>query len=398
MKTIIYSITQISNQVNSVLNHNFSNIWIKGQISSFKIYPSGHAYFTLKDSSSQIDCVFFNYTNSDNIFDSTNIEVTAYGDISIYKDKGKFQFIVNNLIRSGESELWFKYIELKNKLTKEGLFDDIHKRSIPEFPENIAIITSNSGSVIKDILTILKRRANYLNIDIYDVLIQGEQSSKEIKQAICDINDFKDVDLIIIARGGGSIEDFQPFNEEITVRAIYSSNIPIIAALGHRTDVTLSDYVADKFVGTPSEAAEICCHSKIDLMEKASNLMFKIDDNVFKIIKNSTSKYENLHLRSISKNPKLYLSNIDSKLDHLVFKLNEGIFSKIFKYNLKLNNLYNVISASNVTNIKRKGFALVRDVKDKIIKSIKTVDKDDVITIELIDGKIESTIKRKIDG
>jgi len=398
MKTIIYSITQISNQVNTVLNHNFSNIWIKGQISSFKIYPSGHAYFTLKDSSSQIDCVFFNYTNSDNIFDSTNIEVTAYGDVSIYKDKGKFQFIVSNLIRSGESELWFKYIELKNKLTREGLFDDIHKRSIPEFPENIAIITSNSGSVIKDILTILKRRANYLNIDIYDVLIQGEQSSKEIKQAICNINDLKDVDLIIIARGGGSIEDFQPFNEEITVRAIYSSNIPIITALGHRTDVTLSDYVADKFVGTPSEAAEICCHSKVILMEKASNLIFQIDENVFKIIKNLTSKYENLHLRSISKNPKLYLSNIDSKLDHLVFKLNESIFNKLFKHNLKLNNLYNVMSASNVTNIKRKGFALVRDVKENIIKSIKTVDTDDVITIELTDGKIESTIKRKIDG
>ena len=133
-------------------------------------------------------------------------------------------------------------------------------------------------------------------------------------------------------------------------------------------------------------------------MEKASNLIFQIDDNVFKIIKHLTSKYENLHLRSISKNPKLYLSNIDSKLDHLVFKLNEGVFNKLFKYNLKLNNLYNVICASNVTNIKRKGFALVRDVKENIIKSIKTVDKDDVITIELIDGKIESTIKRKIDA
>ena len=396
MNKIIYTVTQINNQVNSFLDTKYSSVWIKGTISSLKEYSSGHAYFLIKDKTSELSCTYFNYyLKKDNFIINDNIEVVIYGDISIYTKKGKFQLIVKNIYAYGDSEIWLQFQQLKNKLEKEGLFDKRHKKVIPEINENIGIITSSKGAVLYDVLNILKRRAPYINIIIKDTLVQGSGAASKLSNAILNLNKINKLDLILIVRGGGSNEDLSYFNDETLVRAIFNSKIPIITGIGHETNITLSDYVADLSVSTPSEAAELSTkhikdiNLKIDLFTKITSLF------IFNVLNDKKDYLERIQLKSIAKSPKFSIESLNQKLDFNYSKLINKINTKIKLFANNLASFDKIVKAINLENIKKIGFATL--YKNNVrISSINQIEINDEVLIKLKDGSVISKIKRKI--
>ena len=304
MEKIIFTVTQINNQINSIIRNHFNTIYVKGEISSFNVYSSGHAYFTLKDKDSEIPCVFFNFfKNNSNQQVSDNSKVTLVADLAMYVNKGKLQLYVKEIHPSGEGELWLEYTKLKNKLEEEGLFNPLYKKNIPFISNKIGIITSSMGSVIRDIINIINRRSPYLDLVFADTIVQGRIASTEIIKSIRKLNSDLSIDLIIIARGGGSIEDLMCFNDENVVREVYASNIPIISAIGHETDFTLCDFVSDLRASTPSEAAEICSADINTLNITINELNQSIYLNVNNILESKKTKVNDYYYKTISRNP-----------------------------------------------------------------------------------------------
>ena len=251
----IFTITQVSNQVKFTLERDYSNLWIQGEIAACKPYPSGHIYLTLKDRQSELSAVIFSHYAHQLLHQpKTGMKVTVNGDLSLYSPRGQFQLQIKNIYPTGQGELWLAYEVLKRKLEADGLFAAEKKKQIPRFPKRIGIITSREGAALRDIIQILSRRAPHVSCVLYPVPVQGKKAATKISEAIKIMNQYGDIDTLIIGRGGGSLEDLWCFNDEKVVRSIYSSNIPVISAVGHETDITLSDYAADLRASTPSAA------------------------------------------------------------------------------------------------------------------------------------------------
>ena len=264
----VFSVSELNRLVKDVLHSNFSLIWIKGEISGFSSYSSGHWYFKLKDKEAQVDCVMFAGKNHRVKWQPQNGDlVEVQCQVSIYEANGKYQLIIESLQKAGLGELFEKYLQLKNKLQQDGLFDDASKKNIPRIPKSIGVVTSPDGAVLKDIITTLLRRNKTVSIVIYPTLVQGENAPEGISNAINIANIRKEVDTLIICRGGGSIEDLWSFNGEIVANAIFKSELPIISAVGHETDFTIADFVADERAPTPTAAAEIVSEGLQEIKE-----------------------------------------------------------------------------------------------------------------------------------
>jgi len=269
----IYSVSQLTENIKSILEDNFPFIWISGEISNFKSPVSGHYYFTLKDSQAQINAIMFRGQNRNlKFFPEDGMKITGFGRISVYQPRGAYQIIMEYIEPDGIGALQIEFEQLKIKLSQEGLFDEIHKKEIPFLPEKIALITSPTGSVVHDMIRVLHRRFPGVGISIIPVKVQGDDSVEQIVDAIIWLNKLKNADVAILARGGGSLEDLQAFNSEDVARAIFKSNIPIISAIGHETDYTISDFVADLRAPTPSVAAELAVAVKSDLFQQQNML------------------------------------------------------------------------------------------------------------------------------
>ena len=268
----ILTITQVTNQVKFTLERHYSNLWIQGEISSCKSYPSGHIYLTLKDGQSELSSIIFSqYAHQLSHQPETGMKVTVNGDLSLYSARGQFQLQIKNLYPSGQGELWLAYEALKQKLKAEGLFEIERKKKIPRFPKRIGIITSSEGAALKDIIQILNRRAPHVACVIFPVSVQGKKAALEISSAIIAMNQYGNIDTLIVGRGGGSLEDLWCFNDEYVVRAIHASQIPLISAVGHETDITLSDYAADCRAPTPSAAAELAAEDRHETIQLLDN-------------------------------------------------------------------------------------------------------------------------------
>ncbi|MBU0759225.1 MAG: exodeoxyribonuclease VII large subunit [Candidatus Omnitrophica bacterium] len=262
----IYKVSQLTSSIKIILEDSLSNIWVEGEISNFRSPSSGHFYFTLKDEKSELKCVSFKSNNEKISFDiKDGMHVICGGRISVYEKQGAYQLYVSNIEPKGVGALQLAFNQLKERLFKEGLFDEARKRPIPKLPEKIGIVTSPTGAAIRDILHVLKRRFSNVEIIINPVKVQGETAREEISQAIEDFNKLNNVDVIIVGRGGGSLEDLWAFNEEIVARAVYNSRIPVISAVGHEIDWMITDFVADLRAPTPSAAAEMVIPEKKDL-------------------------------------------------------------------------------------------------------------------------------------
>ena len=327
----VYTVTEITRAIKFSLETEFLQIWIEGEISNLRIPSSGHMYLTIKDEKSQIKVVMFRSSKSQLKFEPKDGDkVIVKGKITVYEPRGEYQAVIEYMEPRGIGALQLAFQQLKEKLLKEGLFDEKFKKIIPLLPQKLGIVTSPTGAAIRDILNIINRRFPNLHILIVPVKVQGEGASREIAAAINDLNQIADVDVIIVGRGGGSIEDLWAFNEEEVARAIFKSKIPVISAVGHEIDFTISDFAADLRAPTPSAAAELVVKDKNVLLETVITLNKRFLRNIRGILAESKVKLKNLTGRKVLLDPLTPIHEKQQKLDEITLRMERGV-KKIFE-------------------------------------------------------------------
>jgi len=373
-------------------DENLQNVFIKGEISNFKAHSTGHLYFSIKDESGKINAIMFAGNAKKLNFNPTDgTKVLIDGRISVYEATGNYQIYVNEMQQDGIGNLYIAFEQLKNKLAAEGLFEEKSKKRIPKYPSKIGVITANTGAAIKDILSTIKRRYPIAQVILFPSLVQGDNAKEDIVKNIKLASNY-DLDVLIVGRGGGSIEDLWPFNEEIVARAIYECEIPIISAVGHEVDYTIADFVADLRAPTPTGAAEMAVPNLIDLNKHIDQLKIRLKENIIKQINFKKLYLDTLKNSYIIKNPIILYENKKQKLDIIVEKLNNNIYTKLENKKIELSNMIDKLSLINPLNVLKRGYSL--SYKDNhIVKSIKNIKKNDNLKIKFIDGNIVVNVK-----
>lgn len=386
------------NQLNKYLRQRFEediilqDIMIKGEISNFKVHSSGHCYFTLKDNLSGIKCVAFRSNAMRFRFAPQNgMKVIATGYVSVYERDGNYQLYVHMLTPEGVGELALALEQLKEKLNKEGLFEAQYKQELPFYARKIGVVTSRTGAVIRDICHVAKRRNPQVEILLYSVLVQGENASQEIVQGIEFFNKKCPVDIIIVGRGGGSLEDLWAFNEENVIRAIFASKIPIISAVGHETDYTLADLVSDVRAATPSQAAELAVVERDSLINYIESLERELQQKTLTRLINKRNQLELILKHSVLSNPERLLQVKQQRLDLLTERLQKCVQDKYQKKIHQLDLLNEKMRVLNPLNTLNRGFSLLSQ-NNRYIKSIKQIDKDKNLNIQLSDGVVQARV------
>ena len=316
----VLTVTELTREIKNLLEERFSDIWVEGEISNLRIPPSGHFYFTLKDESSQVRAVLFRMEARLLRFSPKDgLRVICRGRVSLYEKRGDFQLILESMEPKGLGALQLAFLQLKEKLEKEGLFLPEHKKPLPMLPQRIGIITSPTGSVIRDMLHILQRRFENIHVLLYPVRVQGKEAWTEVAQGIAYFNRQKNVDVVIIGRGGGSMEDLWSFNEEGLARVIFRSKIPVISAVGHETDYTMSDFVADLRAPTPSAAAELVVRDKREIQKTLSYLRERLETPVLRVLQEYRTHLG--HLQRVLGSPEKALQSIFLRVDDLSVRL-----------------------------------------------------------------------------
>lgn len=336
-----YTITALNRAIKNMFDEKeaLHHIYIKGEISNFKHHTRGHLYFTLKDENSRLQAVMFSTSASKLAFEPEDgMKVLVCGRVTVYEANGGYQIYVEEMLQDGIGNLYLEYEKLKKKLQEEGLFNVEHKKPIPKFPKRIGIITAPTGAAIRDILSTIKRRYPIAETILFPALVQGTGSKESIVNQLNIAQDF-DLDVIICGRGGGSIEDLWSFNEEIVARAIYNSKIPIISAVGHEVDFTISDFVADLRAPTPTGAAEMAVPDLKDLLNLINQYKIRSNESINNILKINKRKLEELKNHYILKNPLSLYEVKEQKLDNLIDILNKYIINKITESKIRLNNI-----------------------------------------------------------
>jgi exodeoxyribonuclease VII large subunit len=369
----IYTVSQLSSSIKIVLEDSFRNIWVEGEISNFKAV-AGHFYFTLKDDKSELKCVFFKSSNEKIKFEMKDgMQVLCCGKISIYEQRGVYQLYVAKIEPKGVGELQLAFEQLKEKLFKEGLFEEAHKKPIPLLPEKIGIVTSITGAVIRDILHVLNKRFSNVGVIINPVKVQGDGAKEEIASAIEEFNMIGNVDVMIVARGGGSLEDLWAFNEEIVARAIYNSKIPVISAVGHEIDWTISDFAADMRAPTPSVAAEIVIAKKSELADRLDEIEKKITGFPMDMIKE-------------------YVQRLDEIEEGMVLRFRH--YMELKEENFKL--LSEKLGILSPVGILDRGYSISFKLPNKkIIKSSEDIKSGDLIETRVSKGSFISKVGRQ---
>jgi exodeoxyribonuclease VII large subunit len=323
----ILTVTQLTSLIREVIEENFEHVWVEGEVSNLAVPASGHLYFTLKDAGAQIRCVLFKASSRVLKFKVQNgMALVLRGRVSVYDQRGDYQFIAEYLEPKGIGALQLAFVQLKEKLAREGLFDESRKKTLPGLPRRIGVVTSATGAAIHDILTVLRRRHAGVEVLIRPVTVQGEGAAAEIAAAIRDFNRYRQVDVLIVGRGGGSMEDLWAFNEEQVARAIHASRIPVISAVGHEVDYTISDFVADLRAPTPSAAAELVVKSRQELDAQLSNLSHRLSLSMERIIEGSRDRAEGM-LASL-KDPALWIGHLMQRVDELSDRADRALRGK----------------------------------------------------------------------
>ncbi|MGD8296315.1 MAG: exodeoxyribonuclease VII large subunit [Desulfobacterales bacterium] len=342
----VYTVSELNASIKDLIENNFPFVWVFGEISNFRVPASGHFYFTLKDAASQISSVMFRGQQRNLKFEPEDgLNVTGMGRISVYEPRGTYQIILEYLEPSGAGALQIAFEKLKARLLAEGLFDEVHKKSLPFLPYKISIITSPTGAVVHDILHIINRRFPNIAIRIIPINVQGDGSVEQIVDALEWLNTAKDADVAILARGGGSLEDLQAFNSEPVARAIFASEIPIISAIGHETDYTISDFVADLRAPTPSAAAELVIPEKSKLDQRRRDLLEILKIIIYNYIKGLKQKL-NVQAKHLV-DPRRKLEDVCLKVDDLTMRLNRTLRHRILRERQHLEFWDDRLSANN---------------------------------------------------
>ncbi len=324
----ILTVTELTQEIKETLEEKFYDVWVEGEISNLRIPPSGHLYFTLKDEFSQIRAVLFRMRSKGLRFiPEDGLHIICRGRVSLYEKRGEYQLILEEIEPKGIGALQLAFLQLKEKLEKEGLFDPSRKRPIPILPQNIGIVTSPTGAVIRDMIHIIHRRFENVGILLYPVRVQGEGASREIAEGIRYFNKMKNVDVIIVGRGGGSLEDLWAFNEEEVARAIHRSKIPIISAVGHETDYTISDFVADLRAPTPSAAAELVVKEKKELKRNLGFLKERLQSQILQNLEEMRKRI--IYLRKRLIHPKKRIEDLFLKVDDLSHRIEKSMIREV---------------------------------------------------------------------
>lgn len=371
-----------------------NRVCVRGELSNYKIYPSGHHYFTLKDAESSLRCVMFKSSASKLRFrPESGMGVTAFGRISVFPRDGAYQLYCSDLIPEGTGDLQIAYEQLKAKLAAEGLFDPRHKKPLPQYPKKIAIITSSAGAAVHDMIRILGRRWPMTKVMLLPVRVQGVEAPPEIVGAIRYANRHNVADLIITGRGGGSIEDLWAFNDERVARAIYESELPVISAVGHEPDVTISDYVADVRASTPSNAAEIAVPDEADIRELLANMSIRQTQAMRKSITRLSTRLDDFKGRRVLRDPMAYVDTKRSELDHVHDRLVAAAEKLCSANRHKFVALASALDAMSPLKVLSRGYAIASDAEGKLVKSVGDVAGGDVLSLSVSDGTIKCTVE-----
>ena len=388
------SVTELNSYIkNKIADDEYlNNVLVKGEISNFKNHYTGHMYFTLKDENSLIKCIMFkSYAQKLDFMPKDGMKVFALGGVSVFERDGVYQIYVKAMQEDGVGVLYKKYEELKQRLEEKGYFDVAHKQKIPKMPKTIGVLTSQTGSVIRDIINVSTRRNPNVHIRLLPVPVQGEGAAEKIADGIRIMNENKLADVLILARGGGSLEDLWPFNEEIVAHAVYNSKIPVISAVGHETDFSISDFVADLRAPTPSAAAELAVLDIYEVKQKINTCQNRLRLSLVKKVEIMKLRYEKCMSSRVFKEPLRNINDDYLKIDTYIKRLESCIQAKQKEEKTKYVELVSKLDALSPLKTLTRGYSLVE--KDgEIIKSVNDVKSEDKIDIRFVDGVKEAKI------
>lgn len=395
MKIRALDVSEANSYIKRILINDpiLNNLKIQGEISNFKLHSSGNVFLSLKDKNSKINCVIFKSDYDRNLNLENGSKIIASGYISVFEREGSYQFYIKNIEIAGIGSLYIEFNKLKEKLQKEGLFDQKYKKTIPSIPKSIGVITSPTGAVIRDIINVISRRYPKVHIKLFPVSVQGQTSADEICRGVEFFNENESVDTIIVGRGGGSLEDLWSFNEEKVARSIFNSKIPIISAVGHETDFTICDFVSDMRAPTPSAAAEIATPNLNDLYFKLNNTMTRMGKSLNNTIKYDEQKLKYTFTRIGNILDDYTIKNKAYELDTIIERINISIENKVNKNEMDLRNLGSLLDNLSPIKTLNRGYSIINK-EDKVINSILDVKQKDQIEVILSDGSLNCVVDK----
>lgn len=391
----VLSITQINEYIRTVMDGDrlLSGVAVKGEISNYKVYPSGHHYFTLKDEAASLKCVMFRSSAIKMRFRPENgMQVLAVGKISVYPRDGAYQLYCTNMALDGVGDLYAAFEQLKTKLAAAGLFDTEHKKQLPQYPKNIGIVTSSAGAAVHDMLRILNKRYPLTKVRLLPVRVQGSEAPAEIVSAIRYANRYQLADLLIVGRGGGSIEDLWAFNDERVAYAIYESKIPVISAVGHEPDVTISDFVADLRAATPSNAAELAVPDQESLRQGLDSLSVTMVNTLSKRLQALKQQLKILSDSPALQSPAVYIEQRGKNLALLKNRLEAVQKQFIYQNNQKYLALTAKLDALSPLKVLTRGYSMASTQDGQLLRTVKQVKTGDTVHIRVSDGTLNTTI------
>ena len=395
MERQVLSVGQINEYIKNRLDHDpgLHNIAIRGELSNYKIYPSGHHYFTIKDGTGAMKCVMFKSAAVRLRFRPENgMQVIAMGSVTVYVRDGVYQLYCTGMVMDGIGDLYAAFEQLKSKLAAQGLFDPAHKKPLPKLPGTIGIVTSSAGAAVHDMLRILRKRYPLTRVKLLPVRVQGAEAPAEIAGAIAYANHHKLADLLIVGRGGGSIEDLWAFNDELVARAIYDSKIPVISAMGHEPDVTISDFVADLRAATPSNAAELAVPDQDALRQNLDDMLNAMAVAVENRIRRAGERLQNLSGRPVLKSPLASFESRRKALELLENRLLSAQNGQIARNRQRFVALVSKLDAMSPLKVLTRGYAMAAKEDGTIVRSIRDVKPKDPIAVRVSDGTIVASV------
>lgn len=385
----IFTVSELTQSIKFVLESAFENISVEGEISNFKSHISGHWYFNLKDENAVINCTMWRGLNNYVFFTPQDgMKVVVTGRITVYPPRGNYQIDVRSMKPAGEGELQAAFERLKQKLKSEGLFDEERKRTIPFFPNKIGIVTAIDGAAIRDMISVAERRYPLVELIIAPTKVQGSGAAEDIVDSLNKLNKIKDIDVIIVARGGGSIEDLWAFNEEIVARAIYKSRIPVITGIGHEIDFTIADFVSDLRAPTPSVAMELATPDQEELKNAITYALQKMEESIEQSIDEYRQRIDDVLDSYMFRYPLEKVRNFYQKIDNLFYKISQQIDKKLLLAERETQKYFSIIKSYDIEKTLKKGFALIRQ-DDKFVTRKQYYNSEKPVSIKFYDGEIK---------
>lgn len=394
----VFTVSEVNQYMKQLVDQQpaLNDLLIRGEISNYKVYPSGHHYFTLKDGQSALRCVLFvGYAKYLRFRPENGMQVIAAGRISVYPRDGAYQLYCTRLVSDGMGDLHIAFEQLKQKLHAQGLFAPEHKKPLPAYPRRIAVVTSSAGAAVHDMIRILRRRYPLSKVLLLPVRVQGEGAAREIAGAIAYANRFQLADVLIVGRGGGSIEDLWPFNEEVVARAIYASDIPVISAVGHEPDVTIADFVADRRASTPSNAAEIAVPDMAELLQRLDSFRSRMAQGTLNGLERQERRLKALAEKRVLTDPLAFVQDKRLQLDYVQQKLLTAANAQWQEEQRRFAALAAKLDALSPLKVLGRGYAMARTEDGAVLRTAAQVQSGDTIHLRLAQGGLRCTVTEK---